>query len=115
MSLKPNATNPGRISNEQHNDSSGAQKGLQGTGGVIESILATSTTAKALAPRQAVRVCNTDTATQFVYIGPTAGTTVSITTGIAIPAGGVDIFYSEDAASWVRTSSALVQVVLLKP
>jgi hypothetical protein len=120
LGISSKVRNPGSIANDQHVDTAKAQKNIQGTG-VIDKIIAPSSTATPVPNDAVIRVCNTSGSIQYVYVGPenTVPGTVDATNSFALPAGSVDHIFCGQAdddkySIMVKTSANSVQVVLLK-
>lgn len=120
LGLRGSARSPGSIPNIEHNDPSGAQKNISGTGGVISSVIATSTTVTPVGDGAMLRVVNTSASVQFIWVGKEslAPGTVTIANGMALPPNSVDLFFSDISdddkdAMVVKTSNSAVQVVIL--
>lgn len=102
-----------RIQNSEHNDYSGTKKVSFG-GDCPNLIFGNNSATAQLVDQQAVLRCvNTDTVVQYIGIGDATILVPTITTGLAIPPGGV--FYANTGDQlYFRTSSNLVQVVWVK-
>ena len=125
LNLKNKARNPGSIANDEHNDSSGAQRSANGDIIAIDRILSSAeATAAAGTPvpqRGTLRIANTAAAWAFVYIGDegTAPATPDITNAIAIAPNSSTMIYtgipsSEMKALVVKASAGTVQVVIMQ-
>jgi len=118
--LSGNARSPGSITNAQFHDASNSEKNLDGSPGVIGSVVATSTTTTNVKDYAMVRVTNTTGATAFFWAGKVsdAPATPTVTDSFAMPAGHVELFHlgasDDDMVSMaVKASAAGVQIVII--
>lgn len=100
------------ILNNEHNDKSQAKKVVNG-GLIAKSFVATPATAQIVGVDQLLRAINTDVVIQYIGIGGALMAVPAIGTGFGIPAGQ-SITISSSDQEYVRTSSNLVQVVILE-
>lgn len=101
------------IVNVEHEDSVGAKRVLIVGGAQGELIFGTnSATAQKVGKQATVRVTNTDSNVQFIAFGGVSLAAPTISTGFALTPGSTETFGS-GSNEFVRTSSNLVQVVLL--
>lgn len=123
--LRRAARNPSSIANDQNNDDSGVSRSTNGEIIAVESIVADSSLAAGVdvPERGSLRVCNTSGSTQFLWVGdhdlvPVGAPT--ITNGIALPPNHATMLFtgrpsSDKKSIRVKSSSALVQIVICKP
>ena len=119
--LRKNASSPASITNSQHHDPSGSQKGANGIPGTIKQVVATSTTATPLEAYALVWAVNRNAAAQYIFSGKNSDVpvTVDATNGMAIPAGEGLLIHcgasDDDLQSMaIKTSHADVHLTVLE-
>ena len=112
------ARSPGSITNQQHHDKSMSERDIAGSPGTISKIIANSATLQSVPDLAVIRVMNTTTVMQFLFIGEeldAPGGAPSIATGIAIPPGFFENFYcgklESKKSTFIKSSDNGLQIV----
>ena len=123
--LRKASRNPSSIANDQHNDASGVIRSTNGEIIAVDLIVPDSSLPAGVdvPERGTLRVCNTSSSTQFLWIGDHDAVPVSaptIANGLALPPNHVAMLFtglaSNDQKSLrIKSSNAAVQVAICKP
>lgn len=120
--LKTNARSPGSIANAQHHDPSMAERDLAGSPGTPDIIVSDAATKRVVPNGAIIRVVNTDSSMQFLFIGKDGDVPAGapdITDGIAIPPNFYENFYlgerKDGESIFIKASDNAVQVIIFEP